>query len=244
MQYVNLSTIYDAMIDVNYDEWISFLEEYFKDQGLSLKGMQLLELGCGTGNMTLKLKARGMEITALDISEDMLTVAQEKALKQRQKIHFLNMDMVAFQVNKKFDMVASFCDGYNYIIDETELNSGFKKVYSALQADGYFIFDISTEYKLREVIGNNTYTYNEEEVCYIWENNFEDDCLEMTITFFVKEGKLYKRIDEFHKQCAHTTETIWKNLIDAGFKSVEVYDNYSMNPLRDDSIRATFIARK
>ncbi|MDF2674234.1 MAG: class SAM-dependent methyltransferase [Clostridiales bacterium] len=243
-QYENLASIYDRMIDVNYDEWLNFIEEYLRRKEIILKGKKTLELGCGTGNMTLRLRPRGMEITALDISDDMLTLAQEKAFKKRFKINFLNQDMVDFELNRKFDLIFSFCDGYNYITDEESLANSFHKVFTHLNNQGVFMFDISTQHKLKDIIGGNTFTMNDEKLCYIWDNYYEKDILEMYITFFVPEGKLYKRIDETHVQRAYSVETLIKLLHKTGFSRVEVLEDYSFNALKDESIRATFIVEK
>jgi ubiquinone/menaquinone biosynthesis C-methylase UbiE len=243
-QYVNLATIYDKMIDVNYDEWVKFIDEYFQMKNITLKGKKVLELGCGTGNMTLRLRSKGMEITALDISDDMLAAAQEKAFESRLKINFLNQNMSDFELNRKFDLVFSFCDGYNYLIEEESLANSFNRVFKHLNDDGVFIFDISTKHKLRDIIGGNTFTMNDEKLCYIWDNYYEDDILEMYITFFVTEGKLYKRIDETHVQRAYNVKTLTLLLEKAGFSKIEVFEDYSFKDLNDKSIRATIIAEK
>lgn len=243
-QYANLAAIYDKMIDVNYNKWVEFIDEYFRLNNITLKGKKVLELGCGTGNMTLRLRSKGMEITALDISDDMLSTAQEKAFDSRLKINFLNQNMSDFELNRKFDLAFSFCDGYNYITEEESLANSFNRVFKHLNDEGVFIFDISTKHKLRDIIGGNTFTMNDEKLCYIWDNYYEEDILEMYITFFVAEGKLYKRIDETHIQMAYNIETLTGLLYKTGFKKVEVFDDYSFKNLDDESIRATFIAEK
>ncbi|SKA89140.1 Methyltransferase domain-containing protein [Caloramator quimbayensis] len=243
-QYIELSGIYDKMIDIDYDKWIFFVESYFENKGMSLKQKNVLELGCGTGNMTLRLKERGADVTALDLSSDMLSIAQEKLRLKRYKINFINQDMRDFNINKKYDYVFSFCDGYNYIIEENDIIESFKRVYNHLSSYGYFMFDISTPYKLKNIIGNNTFTLNEDNLCYIWDNYLEDDIIEMYITFFVKEENLYKRFDENHIQRAHDLGKIKEYLYIAKFKDIEIYDDYNLTNIKDKSMRAVFIAKK
>lgn len=243
-QYADLAKIYDKMIDVDYEKWIKFIEEYFTSKSIKLRGKKALEMGCGTGNMTMRLKEKGIEITAIDISDDMLSSAQEKAFEKRYKINFLNQDMTDFELNRKFDFVFSFCDGYNYITEMEKLINSFQKVFSHLDNKGTFIFDISTRHKLRDIIGGNTFTMNDEMLCYIWDNYYEKDMLEMYITFFVKEGELYKRIEETHIQMAHDIEALIKLLYKTGFTQVKVFEDYSFKALNNESIRATFVAEK
>lgn len=243
-QYSGLAQIYDRTIDIDYEAWVNFLMEYFRSMGLQIRGKRLLELGCGTGNMTIRLKERGVDVTALDISQEMLTVAEEKSWDKRLKINYLNQDMVSFSIQKKFPIIASFCDGYNYILEDEEILESFRRVFAHLENGGYFVFDISTLHKLKNVIGNNTFTMNEEDISYIWDNYFEDDRLEMYITFFIKEGKLYNRLEEHHIQRAYDIEFIKRSLEGCGFKIIDVLDNYSLGQAGNNSTRATFIAQK
>lgn len=243
-QYTDLAAIYDEMIDIDYNRWTGFLEEYFKSKGITLEGKKALELGCGTGNMSIRLRERGVDVTGIDISSDMLSAAQEKAFKKRYKINFLNQDMTDFKINRKFDFVFSFCDGYNYITEKESLVNSFKRVFNHLESKGTFIFDISTRHKLKDIIGGNTFTMNDEMLCYIWDNYYEDDILEMYITFFVKKGELYKRIEETHIQRAYSIEDFLELLYSTGFTNVQVLEDYSFKKVNSESIRATFIAEK
>jgi fatty acid-binding protein DegV len=211
-QYEGLAGIYDSLIDTDYDKWTEFLQKYLSRHNINPLGKKVLELGCGTGNMTLRIKKMGMNVTAIDISQDMLSIASQKAADKGSKIMFLKQNMTSFNTGKKYDMIFSFCDGYNYVIEDKEITKSFERVYNHMNSGGIFIFDISTSYKLSSVLGNNTFTLNEDERCYIWDNYFEDNKIEMYITFFVKEGNLYRRFEERHIQKSHETEFIKEKL--------------------------------
>ena len=243
-QYVSLAGIYDDNINMDYTKWAGFVKQVFNRENLDIKDCKSLELGCGSGNMTLELKRMGFDIIGLDISQEMLQVASEKALSSYMKIMFINQDMVSFQINRSFKGVFSFCDVINYVTEEERLLECFRRVYSCLESGGVFIFDISSEHKLKDMIGNNTFTRNEENLCYIWDNYFEGNQLEMYITFFVKQGKLYKRLEERHLQRAYGVEEIKDLLVRAGFKSIESYDDYSFNDINKDTLRISFVAKK
>jgi ubiquinone/menaquinone biosynthesis C-methylase UbiE len=242
--YIGLAEIYDKTIDVDYNKWIAFIEEFFEAKQIKLYGKKLLELGCGTGNMTFKLKERGMDITALDLSEEMLHNAKQKALKKRLKLLFINQNIKNFEINKTFEFVFSFCDGYNYVLEEKDLINSFKRVFTHLKVGGYFIFDISTPYKLKEKLGNNTFTQNEDDLSYIWDNYIEGEILEMYISFFVKEGSFYRRFKEHHIQRAWDINYIKEVLGKAGFKEIEVFEDYTNKIIENNSIRATFICKR
>jgi len=243
-QYTNLSLVYDELMDVDYNKWMEFVKKYFHNKNIETKYKKCLELGCGTGNMTVNLKKLGFDVTAIDNSEDMLTKAEEKIRKERLRVNLLKQDIRNFKLNKKFPFIFSFCDCFNYITKEEELIASFKNVYNHLEDGGYFLFDISTEYKLREVIGEKTFTLNSEEICYIWDNYINGDILEMYISFFVKEEKYYNRFDERHVQKMYKDEQIIYALKEVGFKEIETFDDYNFEGLKEKSIRAVFVAKK
>lgn len=242
--YAGLSRIYDKTIGMDYQKWMDFILEYFGCQGIQLRGKKLLELGCGTGNMTMKLRESGMDVTGVDLSSDMLDAAMDKALKRRYKILFVNQDMTSFHMNKTYDFVFSFCDAYNYLLEEEDLKNSFTAVYKHLKEGGYFLFDISSSYKLKTLIGNRTFTQNEEDICYIWDNYREDPRLEMYITFFIQEGQLYRRVNEKHIQRAWELEEIHTLLEKVGFCEIECYEDYSFSKPTEESTRVVFICKK
>ncbi|GFR34329.1 hypothetical protein [Thermobrachium celere] len=55
-QYTSLSLVYDELMDVDYNKWTEFIKKYFHNKNIELKYKKCLELGCGTGNMTINLK--------------------------------------------------------------------------------------------------------------------------------------------------------------------------------------------
>ncbi|MEF9952846.1 MAG: class I SAM-dependent methyltransferase [Clostridium sp.] len=243
-QYTYISQVYDKMIEMDYSKWIDFLRDYFKEKGIELKMQKSLELGCGTGNMTLKLKEAGLDVTGLDISYDMLQVAEEKLRLKNYSVKFVNKDMTDINLGKKFDFIFSFCDGYNYLVEEEDLIASFNSVYEGLEEGGYFIFDVSTPYKLLDHIGSKSFTFNEDELCYIWDNYVEDEFIEMYITFFVKEGSLYRKFDEVHYQRAYDIDFLKDTLEEIGYKNIEIFNDYENKQYKEDSLRATFICRK
>lgn len=242
--YTELSYIYDKTIEMDYQKWIRFVVEYFELRGIQIRGKNVLELACGTGNMTIKLREAGFDVTGLDLSSDMLQKASDKALKKRYKIMFLHQNMSSFDVHKTYDFMFSFCDGYNYLTTEKELKSSFNRVYSHIKDGGYFLFDISTEYKLQNKIGNQTFTRNEEDISYIWDNYFENGLLEMYITFFIKEGQFYKRVKERHVQRAWKNDEIVGFLASTGFSEIELYEDYSFDTPDEKGQRTVFICKK
>lgn len=200
--YTGFAGVYDLFMDnVPYKEWsqylIGLLQEYQVDEGL------VLELGCGTGNMTRLLADAGYDMIGIDCSEEMLQVAKETAwsgksgtqkkeewqehkyAKKEEKEHdivqqggtdilYLLQDMREFELYGTVKAVVSICDSINYILEEEELLQVFRLVNNYLDPGGVFIFDMNTLYKYREILGENTICENREEGSFIWENYYEE----------------------------------------------------------------------
>lgn len=243
-QYKEFAYYYDVLMrDIDYKEWSNYILKIIKRYGL--KHEDILEMACGTGNIAVDMAESGFNVTAFDMSEDMLSIAFDKALKANVKINFLMQDMRDINIPGSFGIILCLCDSINYITKEKDLQSVFKWVYNHLKDGGVFIFDINSLYKLREIIGNNTFTHNEEDLAYIWENSIiEEDRVEFYLTFFVRQGELYKRFDEIHIEKIYETEYIIGLLTEVGFTEIIVNDAFTFDDIRDISERVNFTVRK
>lgn len=238
MQYGEIALVYDSlMYDMPYEEWAAFLRKNLKN------AQNILELGCGTGSITELLSAY-YDITAMDISADMLDVARQKLIKKGRMAKFVNGDMCDFSLHKPVDGAICVCDGINYLITPEKVKQAFLNVHKNIKAGGIFIFDISSEYKLM-AMENQLYSEDADDVTYIWRNSFEGKLINMDITFFVAEDdEHYFRFDEKHIQRAHSKEEISLWLEECGFKILSITDNYSDEAVKDDTMRITFCAKK
>ena len=243
MSYNEFAKIYDELIneDIDYVQISNRILEICNEQKISFNNY--LDLACGTGNVTAKLANNFKEAIASDLSEDMLIEAKDKLKKEKVKCKLLCEDMTNFNINKEFDLITSVLDASNYIIEDEDFYDYFISVKNHLKKDGLFIFDINSYYKLSEVLGNNIYTYNEEKIFYSWENVFEDDIVNMYLTFFVKKGDLYERFEEEHRERAYT-ETYIESLLDAvGLTLIAKYDGYTKNKVKEDSERIVYVVK-
>lgn len=222
-QYGDFACYYDRLMeDVDYGMWTSHIMDIINKYGI--RHRDVLEMACGTGNIAVNIAKIGYDVTAFDLSEDMLTVASRKTSDGGVKVRFLCQDMREIHINQSFGIILCLCDSINYITDPSELLSVFKWVFDHLKKGGLFIFDINSSYKLRKIIGDNTFTYNEDDVAYIWDNYVRDDgIVEFYLTFFVKEGELYRRFDELHEEKAYEIKDIEDLLKAAGFSESGIH---------------------
>lgn len=244
-QYADFAAIYDRLMDnVDYDQWIRRINEIFQAYQLSPK--RILEVACGTGNITIPLAQQGYEMTGIDISLDMLTVAQDKALAAGQKILFLQQDMTSLELPEAYDALLCLCDGVNYLVEDEDVEAFFQQAYGAIQKGGILIFDVSTPYKLECILGDNTFGENLGDLCYLWENHYDplEETVEMDLTFFLQEGSYFRKFEEYHLQRAHRLDKLVEMLKDAGFSNIQVEADYSGKEITDSTERAVYICRK
>jgi Methylase involved in ubiquinone/menaquinone biosynthesis len=242
--YREFASVYDLMqYDIDYPLWINQLEIIAKKHMTNPRS--ILELACGTGTISVGLSQKGYLCEALDISEDMLTIAQSKAYDSGAKIKFYHQDMANFSTKKKYDMVCCMCDGMNYQHDIDTLSKVMQQINLHLNEEGVVVFDLSSKYKLKEIIGNNTFAETFESEAYIWENEYDEtlNLLNFSLTIFKDEGNGYERYEEFHTQRAYEIEDVL-TVINPFFEVLDIVDGDSFKQKHEQSQRICFILKK
>ncbi len=242
--YQNFANVYDIfMEDVPYDRWFEYIENVFKTY--KVNPSTICELGCGTGKMTTLFAKKGYDVIGLDLSAEMLMIAQNTAYEEDVDILYTLQDMASFEIGYPVDIICSCCDSMNYLTEENEILSCFKQVKSQLEEDGLFIFDMNTKYKYKSILGNNIFADQKEDAAYIWTNYFDEEegINEYEVSFFIKnDDGTYDRSIENHYQKEYSLEKIEELLAKAGLRVLEVCDDYSNNELSPTSERMTIIA--
>lgn len=244
--YEGFANVYDHMMNhIPYEEWFEKLREYLKNHGIT-EG-RICELGCGTGIMTEKFAKAGFSMIGIDKSVDMLALAREKKEESGSGILYLNQNMETMELDAPVDAIISVCDSVNYLLQEEAMTSLFSRVKQYLKPGGYFIFDLKTAYCYRNIIGNQTWVEQDEEISYIWENYFyeDQDINEYMLTIFKKQpdSELYERIDEAHYQRAYTIDRLKELLEENGLKMVESFDEDMKNLPHENSERIYIVAQ-
>lgn len=243
--YENFAYIYDSlMYDINYKSWADYIEKIFKKYGQEPK--LLLDLGCGTGSLCIELARRGYDMTGVDLSSDMLSCAREKAANVNADILFLNQDMQEFELYGTVDSILCMMDSLNYVTNLDGVTKTMKLVRNYLNPGGLFIFDINTRYKFEKVLDGNVFYDVGEDVSYIWENDFsaEDKICGFDITFFVREGEMFRKYDEYHEERAYSEEEIMEAIGESGLTYVDTFHEFTFNKPKINSERIFFVCRK
>lgn len=243
--YTDFAGYYDRLMrgDFDYLKIADYIENLFSRYDKDVK--LICELACGTGNITIPLAARGYEMIGVDSSVQMLDVARKK--DKQGDILFLNQNMTKLDLYGTVDAFLCMTDGMNYVLSASSLFHMFKRIKTCfLEPDGLFIFDVSSEYKLREIVGNNTFIHSHEDIFYSWENRYIENkhLSDMFLNFFVKnKNGTYRRFCERHLQRAYRTEELVSLLYAAGFKKVDLFDAMDFSAPQETSERIVFVAR-
>ena len=242
--YEKFAYAYDRMMtNVNYTRWTDYIESLFEKY--DSKPQRVLDLACGTCALTMQLASKGYQMTGVDRAIGMLDIAKQKIAAHELNIELHYGDMRDFQLNQRFDAVLCTYDSINYAYDETELTDVFKCVADHLEPDGLFIFDVTTERNIVEHFHNKTFSANHEDYSYIWKNTYlyHTKICRTLLTFFIREGELFRRYEEIHEQRIFEVSTVNDLLKSAGYKPLSAYDMYTFNRWNRYSDRINFTAR-
>lgn len=245
-KYSVLAEVYDAlMYDVSYEQWAKYLQVILQKQEIK-SGSAILEYACGTGNITVPLAQAGYHVSATDISEEMLFVAQQKTRQRAMQVKFACADMREFKMNKPVDAIICACDGVNYLIEQKDIDNFAKCSYDNLREGGVLLFDISSIYKLRDRIGNDFFYDDGDDQTYFWDNAYDEEArtVTMELTVFVRDKERYERLDERHVQKAWEREDIEQALKNAGFSEIAAYGFMTENAPEEHDERLQFVAVK
>ena len=243
--YTDFALVYDTLMDnTPYKEWCERICGILKENGIEKE--LVLDLGCGTGTLTELLAQEGYDMIGIDYSQEMLSRAMEKRDDSGLSILYLLQDMREFELYGTVKAVVSVCDSLNYLLEDEEVIETFRLVNNYLDPKGLFVFDFNTVYKYKEVIGDATIAENREDCSFIWENYYheEDGINEYEVTFFVKDGELFRRFEETHYQRGYTPAQMKEFLQKAGLEFVAMTDSDTGGEVTPESERVYIIARE
>ena len=238
--YHTLADMYENLMEVDYDRWAGYLIAAIKEYSPGITGA---DVGCGSGAFTRRFKRAGYDVTGFDISEEMLSAAMKKSREEGLGVTFVRQDARLFKPLKKPDFITALTDCINYL-SPGDAAKTFKKFASALPRGGLLIFDISTEYKIRNIIADNMFGEDGDDFSYLWFNRSFDGGVEMDITVFKRtDGGLYEKSEERHVQYIHTFGSLSSALSSAGFDLIKA-EGHLGEKITDKTERINFFAVK
>ena len=246
MIYDLLSRVYDSInSDIDYKAWADFIEKIVERES-RMRPELVLDLGCGTGKMTLELASRGYDMTGIDYSPDMLDVARDAAEEQGADVLWLCQDMREFELYGTVDLTVSCLDCINHLTTPKDVERTFKLVHNYLIPDGIFIFDINGKYKFENIYSDRSYVMEEEGGVCIWQNCYDEKkkICDFYITLFEEcdDGR-YERYDEEQRERMYTLSEMKKLLEKCSLEFIGAYSDFEFKEATDDDERIYIVAR-
>lgn len=240
-QYTVLPEFYDRLnTEADYQSYVEYLSSIIP------QGSSVIDLGCGTGEISIEMSRKGYAVTGLDYSSEMLSEAYKKNSERRADVFFTCQDMTSFKVAHLYDAAVSCFDCLNYILTKDGLLNTFRCVADSLVDGGIFAFDMNAPAKFEKLYADNTFVIEEEGIFCVWENDFnkKSSRCRFYINIFVEENGRYKRY--FEEQCerSYKLSNINECLARAGFDLISVNEDFNGTPANAETQRYYFIARK
>lgn len=235
-----IAPFYDElMASVPYHIWVSYYELLLAQ--MEAEPASILDVCCGTGNVTEILAGKGFEMAGVDLSEPMICEAQRKAKAMGLNIEYQACDAAAFDFGRKFDAAFSFFDSFNYITDLGHLSKAIGRVAAHLKPGATFVFDLNTAYAFEKKMFDQVDTRKKARVKYKWVGKYDPKTRVIRVAMdFEHVGT---KFHEEHVQRAHTEDEMTAMLVDHGFGDIEFFDSYTLDPPMPTSDRVHCICR-
>lgn len=241
MAYEIFANVYDQLMDdALFKKWFSYTEKYVPHPKASI-----LELGCGNGQLGILLKQAGYDITGLDLSAEMLSLAKQRQEEAGVSFPLFQVDMRDLSSFGRYDAIISFCDTLCYLQTFDDLMSVFEQAYAHLDEGRVFLFDVFTTEHIASLDG---YSYHDElpGLVFTWDSftGVELHSVEHELSFFIEQDNgQYERYDELHRERTYPLEQYLDALKKVGFTKIEVSADFDQK-ITGENIRWFFKAEK
>lgn len=241
--YELLAASYDRLTqDIPYQAIAQFAQSVLAERGISPRSV--LDLACGTGSMSILLAREGYRVTGVDLSEEMLTVAAQKAAELPGNLPlFVHQPMQRLRLPQPVDWVFSGLDSINYLTDPKACQETFRRVFQSLRPGGAFLFDVNTPSKLRAMDGQ-VFLDEDEDVYCVWRGEFDESSriCSYGMDLFQRQGRFWVRSFEEHQEYAYEPDELERYLHEAGFTDVTCFGDLRREPPGEREQRIYFLA--
>ena len=245
MSYDSFSRFYDLLTDnVEYEKRADYFCRLLSLCGIN--GGILLDLACGTGSISVEMAKKGFDVIGVDSSIGMLNAARQKTYESGEQILLLNQSMDDIDLFGTVDCAVCVLDSINHLDGAQQVKRTFEKVSLFMNPGGAFAFDVNTLYKHKNVLADNTFVYDLDELYCVWQNSFNeaDGSVDISLDFFEEDDGAYYRSYESFTERAYDLADIAKWLEDAGFEVIGIFDDMTTEKAHPETERAVFLAKK
>lgn len=242
--YHDLAFSYDRLTaDVDYEKIVAFYRTILEREGV--RPRSAVDLACGTGSVALLLARDGLRVVGVDLSEEMLTVAAQRAQEADVFVQYTCQPLQQMRLPRGVDLAVCALDGLDYILDPADCAEAIRRVYKALNPGGIFIFDVNTPEKLRAMDGQ-VFLDEDDDVYCVWRGEFDEqtNICSYGMDLFQRRGEIWERSFEEHREYGYSRQQLTQFLKAAGFTRITVYADGLLEAPRAGEQRIYFSARK
>ena len=242
--YLNLASSYDRLTnDVDYEATVDFYWQLLAREGLQPR--TAVDLACGTGSVALLLAEKGLAVTAVDMSAEMLCVASQKADNLQNRPTFVCQKLQELYLPRGVDLAVCALDSMDYITDPADCREAIRRIFKCLNPGGCFIFDVNTPEKLRAMDGQ-VFLDEDDDVYCVWRGEFDEqtNICSYAMDLFQRNGNVWQRSFEEHREYAYSAQQLTVYLKEAGFTGIEVFADRVLCDPREGEQRIYLKARK
>lgn len=240
MNYGIFAHVYNELMDDEiFKQWRDYVINHIKPAA------SILELGCGNGQLGILLTESGYDFTGLDLSDEMLSLAQVRQEEADVEFPQIQGDMRDLSGLSEFDAIISFCDSLCYLPTKSDMETTFVEVHTHLKKDGFFLFDVFTTEHIEKLDG---YSYHDElpGIVFMWDSYHGElpHSIEHDLSFFVEQQDgTYNRQVELHQERTYPIKEYLSMLKGAGFQNIEVHADFN-EEISGNNTRWFFKAQK
>lgn len=244
-------SFYDILAD-HYDDlqlngdtalWCPYIYELIKDY-CGTGSPSVTDLGCGTGIITNYLASKGMQVTGVDLSPDMLAIASSG--DGTGTVSWICADITGYD-GPACDCFISTMDTVGHITDKDALMKMFTRVKELLNNGGVFILDVTTKHHFEVTLSDNVFYEDYDDFTLLWVNHYDKEhCMnhaELTL-FELCEDDLYERYDGELTARFYPQEEIETMAASAGLKKLAVFGELNREEPKDTDERIFFVFGK
>ena len=244
MGYENFSRYYDLLTEnISYKDRAKYFGKILAANGVS-DGI-VVDLACGTGSLSFELAKQGYEVIGVDGSAEMLSIAVAKNSVEKEDVLFLNQEMQSLDLYGSVRAMVSALDSINHVVDMGQLKKAFKKISAFLEPNGIFIFDVNSEYKHREVLGDNSFVYDCDEVYCVWQNTQKkNNIVSIELDFFERVNDVYKKSESSFYERFYSDDELTKLIDGAGLSVIAKYGDDTLKLPTDTTQRLVYVTKK
>ena len=234
--FKNYAKAFDIIYkEKNYQAECEFLTKIF-DKYSSKPVRTVLDVACGTGNHIIPLAKMGFQVSAQDISAEMIKIARNKSAKNKLKIKFMGCyPMQEFCHRERFDTIIAMFSSIDYVIKSSELKNTLNNIRKCLKKGGLFVFDFWNKpcvlksfspFKRKEFISGKQRVVRVSETSLDKNRSIAD--VKFTCQYF-SVGKLVEEMKELHRMKYYSASEMKKILDSCGYKVIGAFPFMHMN---------------